>query len=982
MANTTIQLKRSSVAGKRPTTSTLNIGELALNITDQKLYSSDGSTIFEPAANVTNLNVTSNATLNIIVANGHLGTAGKVLTSNASGGIYWNTSSGGSGGAATAIRQSYTADGYTDTFTVSGGYAANNADVYLNGVKLQTNVEANVQNGSTFTILTGPPPLGASIEIVGSVPITVTTVVAKTGDTMTGVLNVGNSTVGLEYISVGANVNINTSTMSVGNSTVNTQIIAGNVILNGSSITISNSTANIVITDGTLTVSNSTSNVTVGTGSISVGNSTANTTVRVSGLSEGGAPSYINAISYSGTSNSASYIGVLPAANVVSNAQLSSNLANYVTITNLSSNLANYQTTAGLASNVATLAANSANSASYIGTLPASNVVSNSQLSSNLANYQTTAGMSSYQTTGGLASNVATLAANSATYLNGNTASDFRLYADNKADAAYANSISFANTKANNAYANAVSYVEAAILTVNSAITGNASAAYSNSISYINSAISTANSAITGNAAQAYANAIAYSGNAVQAYSNAVAYASNATNISSGTINSARLPYAMNQNVTTTNNVTFANLTITGGTVSSLPQYGTDIVNKQYADSIATGVNFHAAVKYATAAELTPVTYYNGPGANGVGAKLTKTSSYSALSVDSSSPAYLDRILVKNQSNATLNGVYSVTNTGSVSYPWVLSRASDYDQVGTGSNEVAAGDLTYVLSGSTGAGTSWIQNSEVVSIGTDLITFVQFSSKALYQLSSGTGLYYSVGGSFDGSASATLAVNASYIATLTVNNALYLNGNTASELMSYTDSRAGSAYSNAITYSGNSVQAYTNAVAAIAISTSNNTLYVGSVTAANVVSNSQLSSNLLNYAVNSSVYSTFTQNNSLSSVAFSGLYSDISGAPPKYVNMTQTGSLTGPYSGIARYYPPNNMTVSKVIASITYSQSSSSVFKLFKNGVDTGYTFTINSGTNVMTPVSVTISLTTADYLTLNLVSGVFNEFRVQLQYS
>ena len=114
MANTTIQLKRSSVAGKRPTTSTLNIGELALNITDQKLYSSDGSTIFEPAANVTNLNVTSNATLNVIVANGHLGTAGKVLTSNASGGIYWATSSGG-GGEPTLLSVSLTPQTATQT---------------------------------------------------------------------------------------------------------------------------------------------------------------------------------------------------------------------------------------------------------------------------------------------------------------------------------------------------------------------------------------------------------------------------------------------------------------------------------------------------------------------------------------------------------------------------------------------------------------------------------------------------------------------------------------------------------------------------------------------------------------------------------------------------------------------------------------------------------------------------------------------------
>ena len=51
-----------------------------------------------------------------------------------------------------------------------------------------------------------------------------------------------------------------------------------------------------------------------------------------------------------------------------------------------------------------------ANNTSFVGSVSAANVVSNSQLSGNLANYQTTAGLSA---------NVATLAANSATFLGG-----------------------------------------------------------------------------------------------------------------------------------------------------------------------------------------------------------------------------------------------------------------------------------------------------------------------------------------------------------------------------------------------------------------------------------------------------------------------------------------------------------------------------------------------------------------------------------
>ena len=59
MANTVFKLRRSSVAGKVPTTSDIAIGELALNLTDRRLYSSDGSNTWEIGANNTNVNVSN-----------------------------------------------------------------------------------------------------------------------------------------------------------------------------------------------------------------------------------------------------------------------------------------------------------------------------------------------------------------------------------------------------------------------------------------------------------------------------------------------------------------------------------------------------------------------------------------------------------------------------------------------------------------------------------------------------------------------------------------------------------------------------------------------------------------------------------------------------------------------------------------------------------------------------------------------------------
>ena len=144
MANTIFKLRRSSVAGKVPNTSSLSIGELAINLSDRKLYSSDGSQVFETGANLTNLNVSSNATINVlsvtsnstvnnviitggIYANGEYGTTGQVLTTNGSV-VYW-AAGGGSANGILDVRQQYVGDGTTNTYTVTGGYRSNDLSV-------------------------------------------------------------------------------------------------------------------------------------------------------------------------------------------------------------------------------------------------------------------------------------------------------------------------------------------------------------------------------------------------------------------------------------------------------------------------------------------------------------------------------------------------------------------------------------------------------------------------------------------------------------------------------------------------------------------------------------------------------------------------------------------------------------------------------------------------------------------------------------
>ena len=94
----TIKIKRSSVAGKIPLVSDITTGEIAINTKDKKLYSSNGTAVFEIGSQLKNLTVSGNTSIAGLIANGSLGTSGKVLKTNGTT-VYWGTdvSTAGSG---------------------------------------------------------------------------------------------------------------------------------------------------------------------------------------------------------------------------------------------------------------------------------------------------------------------------------------------------------------------------------------------------------------------------------------------------------------------------------------------------------------------------------------------------------------------------------------------------------------------------------------------------------------------------------------------------------------------------------------------------------------------------------------------------------------------------------------------------------------------------------------------------------------------
>lgn len=101
-----------------------------------------------------------------------------------------------------------------------------------------------------------------------------------------------------------------------------------------------------------------------------------------------------------------------------------------------------------------------------------------------------------------------------------------------------------------------------------------------------------------------------------------------------------------------------------------------------------------------------------------------------------------------------------------------------------------------------------------------------------------------------------------------------------------------------------------------------------------------------------------------------------------FITINQPGYISSPYNGINRFYPPKNITINKIYASVSSIPTSNITFKIFKNGTDTGDTYQINSGNYVVSNVSASITANTTDYLTLNMVTGIPYNLIVQMQYS
>lgn len=183
-----------------------------------------------------------------------------------------------------------------------------------------------------------------------------------------------------------------------------------------------------------------------------------------------------------------------------------------------------------------------------------------------------------------------------------------------------------------------------------------------------------------------------------------------------------------------TGTVDVASKRITSVAEPTSPQ---DAATKAYVDAAVASLHIHDSCNVATTDDLATLTggtiaYDNG------------TSGYNATLVLSGSPTKNftaagafdtgftavagNRVLIKNQTTQLQNGIYVVTSAT------VLTRATDFDSTA----EAAGGDFVFVMSGGTNADTGWVQTHDNPTVGTDAITWTQFSGAG--NITAGDGL--------------------------------------------------------------------------------------------------------------------------------------------------------------------------------------------------------------------------------------------------
>jgi hypothetical protein len=162
--------------------------------------------------------------------------------------------------------------------------------------------------------------------------------------------------------------------------------------------------------------------------------------------------------------------------------------------------------------------------------------------------------------------------------------------------------------------------------------------------------------------------------------------------------------------------------------VYSTPALNQLTLSLNYGGAQLTGLTNATGLVYATRAN------------SGVGAKLTNSGAQTSLAVDGITSATTpplvvgSRVMVRLQTATEQNGVYTVTNMGSISTNWELTRATDANFFSPqDTNGLGEGDYFYTQYGTLNAGDSHVLTTPGnIIIGYTGLTYTQFSGAVTY----------------------------------------------------------------------------------------------------------------------------------------------------------------------------------------------------------------------------------------------------------
>ena len=213
---------------------------------------------------------------------------------------------------------------------------------------------------------------------------------------------------------------------------------------------------------------------------------------------------------------------------------------------------------------------------------------------------------------------------------------------------------------------------------------------------------------------------------------------------------------ASNKNITLTPHGT-GTVTVPSGYKDRSGFAADSLATKEYVDSASSGLDVKDSCRVATTAALT-VTYDQSNG------RLDNAGTQAALVIDGVTLSVNDRVLVKDQTEARQNGLYIVSDIGSNSSNWRLTRADDADA----GNEITGGTFTFVEEGTANSDNGYVFTHN----GTPTLTDNTLSNNTELPVSQFSGAGQVVAGAALVKAGNTLDVNVDNSSIAVVSDAL------------------------------------------------------------------------------------------------------------------------------------------------------------------------------------------------------------------